>query len=284
MSAQERKTRSTLDSIPDYVMSINQSGRIIQTNATFDRVIGYTATEMEKGAFVGQILSELPFRFYETDNRQVETFLVTRYDKRIRVMVTIVDLLQSPNILSSSPKHIKSIELVEDDENESFLIVARPLDNVATDAILAKHLTFKECQVDGVRRDSLIFEFKQKFKNNVEFRRAIRRFAKGERNEELVEFLEAVLKYRTLITVEKRMDKQRKIYNKYFENDAPKLLNLDHALRTQYALKVQKSIGDVDLFDDAETHVEETVVTGSYQRFLQSCEGHPWREELQSGS
>ena len=107
-------------------------------------------------------------------------------------------------------------------------------------------------------------EFDKEFKNEA-FRREIYEHCKKERNEENVEFLELVLQYRSA-ALEDRVEMQKKIYEKFIATGGKKQLNISTDLSNGVAAKMEKFLGDEDVFETVETFVKTMLMQDSYAR------------------
>ncbi len=56
LAKQEAKSRATVDAIPDFVIILNWTGRIVHTNRTFDKLFGYSHKQLEEGLHITAVM------------------------------------------------------------------------------------------------------------------------------------------------------------------------------------------------------------------------------------
>lgn len=123
ITQQERRARSIIDAIPDFVLVLNGEGQIVHSNVTFDLTFGYGSADTGKGLFIGTVFPELPFKFYmNADNQVMKSNARKASDERIFVELTVRKLHsvsdnQSENLASS---------VGGENEEEAFIIIAHP--------------------------------------------------------------------------------------------------------------------------------------------------------------
>ncbi|XP_033863112.1 regulator of G-protein signaling 5-like [Acipenser ruthenus] len=97
---------------------------------------------------------------------------------------------------------------------------------------------------------------------------AFRAFLKSEFSEENIEFWLACEDYKNTKSSAKLSSKAKNIYEEYFENDAPKEVNIDH--ETRKITKNNLLHPSLSCFDLAQNKIYTLMEKDSYSRFLKS--------------
>ncbi|RXM99438.1 Regulator of G-protein signaling 8 [Acipenser ruthenus] len=97
---------------------------------------------------------------------------------------------------------------------------------------------------------------------------AFRAFLKSEFSEENIEFWLACEDYKNTKSSAKLSSKAKTIYEEYFENDAPKEVNIDH--ETRKITKNNLLHPSLSCFDLAQNQIYTLMEKDSYSRFLKS--------------
>ncbi|XP_041133157.1 regulator of G-protein signaling 5-like [Polyodon spathula] len=97
---------------------------------------------------------------------------------------------------------------------------------------------------------------------------AFRAFLKSEFSEENIEFWLACEDYKNTKSSAKLSSKAKNIYEEYFENDAPKEVNIDH--ETKKITKNNLLHPSLSCFDLAQNKIYTLMEKDSYSRFLKS--------------
>jgi PAS domain-containing protein len=136
IALQEKKARTLLNSMPDFVIVTSNTGKVVQTNKKFDRQFGYTEEQMGKGVFVDNIFLHMQSGFYKQSIIDpVETLATTQWNGTINVMlmVTSIDNDDQSDVLSAVFSNRLVVEQQEQTEDqEAFVIIARPVMNNVT--------------------------------------------------------------------------------------------------------------------------------------------------------
>jgi hypothetical protein len=110
-------------------------------------------------------------------------------------------------------------------------------------------------------------EFDVKFKDDV-WREALISFCQKIHTEEGVLFLQKVQKYRKA-PFNARTKLQHNIYETFIKSGAPKQINLAHELVEEIELRLQKGQATVDMFQNVENNVKNTIMFDILPRFEQ---------------
>jgi PAS domain-containing protein len=255
IAVQERKMRSTVDAIPEFMIVITKEGQIVRTNASFDQKFRFSDTEIEKGVNLSTVFPNLDQKFWTTmkPSDVVDTEAKARFGTLIPVQVSVRSLTAETGVLDNN-----------EDDGESFII-------------LAKNMTDKDLLMDDVRKhETEVMNMIEYVRFDAQFlvesfRRQLLQFCRNEKSDENILFLEALLQYKKK-NVSDRVEMQRVIYEKYIKASAPKQLNINQELAATVGMKLIKSVGDIDLFKDVEQAVKVLVVTDAYPRFLKEQE------------
>jgi hypothetical protein len=253
IAVQEKRTRDVMDSIPDFLITINAVGIIQQTNACFDRSFAFTAKDYENGVNVSKIFPDLKPNFYDVAD-ELQTV-----DTRAKCRLTTIPVQISVRMFLDRPRYWEQEENTQTNK-EAYLIVAR---NMSDRDVMRKRSAHTNRSVI----DQRFIDFDNQLRQ-TEFRTAFKKFCEKEFNSENIEFLEAVAAYRRA-PLEKRVQMQGEIFDRFIRIDAERQLNTDSDLKLEYSLRVSKSLGDVTLFDDLEDKVKDMMLHDSYARFMQ---------------
>jgi CHASE1-domain containing sensor protein len=247
ISSQEQQMRSTLDAIPDLIIVIDSQGKILQTNASFDRIFtNMTENKLREGVYVTSLLCELPPKFFIGIVEQMETVL-KKPAGTIPVAVTVRPLIGAK----------KSQTELED--VQTYLVVIRNMmDRVTLMEQLAK-------QQDEMKKMSDMMWFDAKMED-IEFRRELHEYCREELNEENMLFLDEVAQYKKQ-TIEDRIATQKVIFDTYIKIGAPRQLNIDRNLSMEMAIKLEKSYGNVNIFDKVVSQVKSILILDVIPRF-----------------
>ncbi len=134
---QEAKARATIDAFPDYfVILLNRSGRVVQTNRNFDDMFGFSPLQLENGLSAFLLFTSLNSTFFTnqaylsstTQDRFLEAKATTNEGKEIDVIFIIKSILvhghsDAPvdDDKRSSNENIKELE----ENEESFVLIGR---------------------------------------------------------------------------------------------------------------------------------------------------------------
>ncbi|KAL0488507.1 hypothetical protein AKO1_008755 [Acrasis kona] len=128
----ETKARTIINAIPDLVVVINNIGKILQSNNSFDHVYSYNEQEWENGILIQTLLPELAPNFYEgmNDSNIVRTNALSRDGTKFFVDVkvsAVVDSDQNPTSATTPKEPSTSFRFPKDsggdEEDECYVLV-----------------------------------------------------------------------------------------------------------------------------------------------------------------
>jgi hypothetical protein len=241
IAQQEEDSRNTMDCIPDHIVVLDHEGRILKTNASFERGFQTTTKKLEQGLFIGQYLVNLEKGFF---TRGVIDQLETEIRKSTGLLVPVTVTCRPMNT------------------DERYLVVIR---NIAEKLTLMEQLQKQQNQMQmmtGMMRFDTQLQ-------DVEFRTKLRKYCQNEYNEENMAFVEDVLAYKSKGVTE-RMGMQDEIYNTYIRVNAPKQINIDELLVQETLLRLQKSLGEANVFDPVLEKIKTMMLLDIVPRFYQA--------------
>jgi PAS domain S-box-containing protein len=132
IARQEAKARATLNAVSDFVITVNSTGRIIQTNKVFDKLFGYSETSLQQGLVISQVFTKLANDFFSDpklmsndEDVPIQTSAATNYSHDLDVVVVLKNLAtisvgnNNTGIMSGDD----DVELQEDEE--AFVLVGK---------------------------------------------------------------------------------------------------------------------------------------------------------------
>jgi CHASE1-domain containing sensor protein len=251
----ERQIRTIINAIPDFITVITAEGKIVVSNASFDRQFGFTDVDYQKGVNISSVLPSLKDDFYnQPEQVEIKTQAKTRFASMIPVQISVHKLKQ--------PEEQDEEEQMD---VEAFVVVAR---NLSDRHKLLENMQQQEAHLKNILRYA---EFDAQFTKNERFREGFMKFCKQAFSDENVSFLNQVRKYRKS-SVEKRIQMQHEIYTYFLKIGSKHQLNISSELSNQMEIRISKSLGDVDVFHDVEELVKSMIVVDSYPRYLKHLE------------
>jgi PAS domain-containing protein len=274
IAVQEQKTRSVINSLPDFVCVISSTGKILQTNTAFDNEFPFTQQEMEKGVYTYQVFTELANDFFRISNEHQEfnTIATRRFGDNIEVSVRVRALKDTSDQSSSSiTKEEKNTKLSSSaiplpDLDEAYVIIAKNISH--------RYVTPEIPNEDKIQRN----EFERKYRDQ-KFREEIRKFCEKNKNAENIHFLNQLKEYKKA-SFGDRVELKQQIFNNFIREGAPMQLNLANEVVVEETIKINKSMGDIDIFKHVEDCVIKILARDIYPRFVQ--EQKQSQEELEN--
>jgi hypothetical protein len=134
--------------------------------------------------------------------------------------------------------------------------------------IITKNLCVKEDSHGEISTEERVqrHEFEKKFRDK-QFREELKKFCEKHQNVENVLFLEQVKEYKKA-QFGARVDMKMAIYERFIKSEAPMQLNLANEVVMEESFKINKSMGDVDVFKVVEECVVKTLANDIYPRFM----------------
>jgi PAS domain S-box-containing protein len=136
IASQEKKARTLINSMPDYVIVTNTAGRILQTNKKFDQTFGYSEEQMTNGVSVDNIFLHMPSGFYKNHITEAIETVATTQNGAISVMLIVNSMdtdEHSDHILTT--KLVAEAELQDSEDQEAFVLIARPVSKAVAPAV-----------------------------------------------------------------------------------------------------------------------------------------------------
>jgi CHASE1-domain containing sensor protein len=240
IAEQEEDSRNTMDCIPDHIVVLDDSGKIIKMNASFERAFNVTSIKFQQGITIDQYLTQLDHLFFTRGLiDQIETTIKKQTGLLVPVTVTVRPM-----------------------GRYRFLVVIR---NMAEKLTLIEQLQKQESEMKIM---SGMMKFDQQIQDE-EFRKRLLKYCQQEYNAENAEFIETIIQYKNS-SVTQRMDLQEVIFNQYIAIGSPKQLNIEQELVTETAVKLSKSLGEANVFDSVLEKVKIMLCTDILPRFYQS--------------
>jgi PAS domain S-box-containing protein len=264
IAVQESKTRAVINSLTDCICVISPTGKILQTNTAFDETFPFTHQEMEKGVYLWDVFTELASDFFRVcSEKEILTQATRRFGDTVDVAVRVRDLRAKDGQGSSA-----SLSKEEKNSGNTFgttmNIQLQELEEAFV--IIAKNNSAK-LQVEVTTENQVKkHEFARKFRDH-RFRDELRRYCEINKNVENVLFLERVREFKKA-QFGVRVDMKMSIFDQFIKQDAPMQLNLSNEMVVEESIKINKSMGDIDLFKNIEECVLSTLALDIYPRFL----------------
>jgi PAS domain S-box-containing protein len=147
LAKQEAKARATVDSVIDFVVIVNNAGRILHANSSFDRMFGYSENNLQKGLQLTTVFCLLDSRFYSDEkylsNDQKEIYIHTNATTNEGRDIPSAIIIKSLNIekvkkIDETPSDVTvTIDSPHPEEDEeAYAIVGRPLEQIQAKTII----------------------------------------------------------------------------------------------------------------------------------------------------
>jgi CHASE1-domain containing sensor protein len=263
IATQESKTRAVINSLTDCICVITPTGKIVQTNSAFDETFPFTQQEMEKGVYSWDVFTELASDFFRIcSDKEINTVATRRFGDTIDVSLRVQDLRVSENQGSSNSQ--SNEQKLEKSGNTTLNMQLMELEEAFV--ILAKNNSAKSISVTNSETVNKVHEFARKFRDH-EFRGELKKYCEINKNVENMVFLERVKEYKKA-EFGVRVDMKTSIYEQFIKQNAKMQLNLSNEMVVEETIKINKSMGDVDVFKNVEECVLHTLALDIYPRFL----------------
>jgi PAS domain-containing protein len=139
LAKQEAKSRATVDAVPDFVIILNSTGRIVHTNKTFDKLFGYSQKQLESGLQITTVIPALTANIfvepkYTSEDTDVFLRVIATSNTSVDMDVKcIVKNLYKSGMEASSdvmqgyttPLTPLSDNETSDEEDEAFTVIGR---------------------------------------------------------------------------------------------------------------------------------------------------------------
>jgi hypothetical protein len=241
----------------------------------------YGSVELEKGLYVDRVLPNMESSFYlkQQSIEAVDSEAATKEGDYVKVQITVRNLMHTrkDKLSSTSDSHLptardKEIEtsVTNKDEIEAFVIVARNMTDreKLLEDMMKREQRYKErMKVVDFDAQMKLSTFRKQFKK---YCRTVLATEQSTDAFDLIGFLDVAEGYKKL-PFEQRMNQQATLYDTYVREGAPQrlsVMNKNTQLESQVSLKISKSVGDQDVFDDVEEAVKMRLVTEYYNGYM----------------
>jgi PAS domain-containing protein len=89
LTAQETRTRSTVDIITDFICVITATGKIVHTNEAFDGVFVFNEQKWKSGVMIGDVLTKLGNEFFKNVKRKESMNTIAENGQGVEVPVQV---------------------------------------------------------------------------------------------------------------------------------------------------------------------------------------------------
>jgi CHASE1-domain containing sensor protein len=258
IASQEAKTRAVINSLPDFVCVISNSGKLLQTNAAFDDQFPFTQQELEKGVYMWSVFTELASDFFKVmdDTQELNTQAARRFGDYIDVSLRVRNLkgLDADSSASHSNElkqnGISSSNLHHPEAEEAFVIIAKSISSK---------------QVETQTEEKMRRHAFERMLRDKEFRDELKIFCEKHKNVENMIFLDRVREYKKASFGE-RVDMKQQIFDTFIKHGASMQLNLANEVIVEETIKINKSMGDIDVFRNIEECVYKILSGDIYPR------------------
>jgi len=242
IATQEKKTRTIINTLTDAVIVTDEHGKLLKINNSFEKMFGMNEVEIHNNT-LQNIFVEADNRILLVDNPiGTDTQAKNQFGKTFPVQVFSQSLVKQPG---AEEAYVLSVRNMSDKE--------QMLRDLASQKDRIKNLEEKA-------------EFDSEFAVES-FRKDLLEFCKREVNSENVEFLIALLEYKSL-PFNLRADRKMNIFNKFLKIGAQNQLNISKEISDRIEHKIKKSkTADTDLFEHVEDLVKAMIIQDIYPRF-----------------
>jgi hypothetical protein len=261
ISVQEKKTRSAINAIRDFIITVNKKGRILHSNTSFDKLFVHNGITSQDHAHINGVFTELENNFFKKMKplEVVNTSIKRNEEAPIPIQISVTSLKQDGLDYAPPTNDLVSDLFDEDDNEEAFIIVAR---NMTAELKIAQEKKEKEDMMAKLRKNMFETQFRV-----PQFRRALSNYLRQSNLHVNVSFLEKCMAYRTK-SIEQRIQECNQIYEKYLKIGAERCINISPGLSEHYRVKVSKSVGDEDLFRELEELAKSQILKEAYEKFV----------------
>ncbi|KAL9655824.1 hypothetical protein ABK040_000888 [Willaertia magna] len=269
ISAEEQKTRKILNSMEDALVTTNNQGYIMHCNDTFYKMFQFTESDVYGGVMklrIQQIIPNLELTEIFQQFNTLDTVITP--DKELKAITKVGTDFPVRVSLNFCRLYLNDLTSKEDDTNSNTIVLSteKLVQQEQACIILIHNLSEKMNPMEREKESQEIVEFRAMFNNplkKLEFKEYCKRF----KTDENISFLEEVQNYKNLTSLQERAQKQKEIFNLYLKADAKKLLNISKEQLAINNFRINKYLGEIELFDSLERIVIENVVHDIYKRW-----------------
>ncbi|KAL9645254.1 hypothetical protein ABK040_002454 [Willaertia magna] len=307
ISQEEQKTRKILNSMEDALITINSYGFIVHCNESFYRMFKFNESDIYGMKIkIQQLipnldLKELFIQFSHLDtvitpNKDLKAISKSGTDFPVRVSLNFCKLYTNDLVTPQISQQQQSSTATSNSEETSsanhsnnsggntsgllWLSTDKILQQEQACTILIHNLseTYQNDIKTKEKEDSEIIEFKEMFNNPLK-KLEFKNYCKHHSLTNIVnniQFLEDVVVYKNSTSIQERVNLQNQMYYWYLENIQDKnntttkrraLCGISNEILNIYSFRINKGLGELELFDGLERIVMEVVVNDSYKKW-----------------
>lgn len=259
MGKMEEAKKCMLDAIPDMLTVINLEGKIIHTNAMFNSLYNYSASEYKEGIYIKSIFDNIQLDLLTQPNMPIFTDSYIKIKGRESIPVTYSYTQLDIDENSFLPDNTMNID--SESTNKVYVFIIRDMRN---NKALLSELVGNKNTVEMLLKTS---DFERRWETDTVFCQQILSFCIKDRSDENILFLQDTDKFKLLATLDARIHEQEKIINTYLHNLSPKQLNLNIDLVNDIIETARFRLGDIHVFDRAIKLIKITLITDIYPRY-----------------
>ncbi|KAL9644935.1 hypothetical protein ABK040_004429 [Willaertia magna] len=277
----EETTKNILNGIKDVVLTVDLNGNILFANTSFYDQFGFKNSEIEgvHNVSVCDIFPELLNTINNLSNSKLDEIYNKNptVEKKKELIGQILISLADNNfhLLRASARkkneHIefeclftKSKVVISNVDTKVYVVVARKISNRFSQNSSSTNIQSSHSE-ESEEMENMLNEF-DKMLLDIKEREKFKEYCKQERSEENILFIEQVLEYKQLKQPHERMIKQEYIVNNFLLNNS---LNISSDLMNREVVRIQKGLGQIDLFDQLLVFVQTVVCKDTFMRYKQ---------------
>jgi PAS domain S-box-containing protein len=255
ISSEESRSRTIMNSISDFIVTIDrETGIVLNVNNVFYDKLDYTAQEIEGLS----VHSSKIFRDY-SDKELLEHYLKLHEEERsMDISVYTQSGTSIPCRISAKPAKMYQDEKVIDAFVVSIHDLSSELKLIAelqSDEEKMKQIQL-EIDFDGMMKNpAQIQDFKQWLSEHHPIVTS------------KIEFLEQIRLYRSIGQTHSRFNKQQEIINQYLSTEATNPIVISHKHMDRIMHDLRTGTGQYDLFDQIEAIVKSSVVSENFKTY-----------------
>ena len=257
VAVEEQKSRSIMNAMTDFILTVSsETGVILSANQSFYSKLGYSAKNVENNMNISALFRDLSGETL-MDNLAGLADTNSTLDTSVYTSFAVLPVEISCH----------TVRLFMDDDRvvNCYVVVVR---NMKEQHELIQTLNKRQEQLlqlaDQVKFDQMM--------RNHETRDEFHKFCKSEASEENFLFLQGIEHYKSLKSVHERAIFQHEIVEQFLKPTGVSPLNLAGNLLNAELAVIEKSCGDLTVFDKLETAVRIMVISDTFVRFSHSIE------------
>jgi methyl-accepting chemotaxis protein len=252
LAIEEHKARTIMNSIPDFILSVNcVTGIVLNANAAFYSKFRSAAVEVENVIHISQLFKSYTddelltlFEQMSTQGTTVETTIYNKFDRQLPVQL--------------SAHRVRLY--IKDQLIEAYVVLAR---NLTEQKEMQESL---EAHNDQIKNMAAQIEFDYMLRS-PEMRDKFKEWCLMEQSEENILFIESVEEYRMIRQAHERAMFQQEIVDTYLKDTGTRPLNLGAKIKESEIFQLEKAVGQIDAFDNIESAIRLLMITDTFCRF-----------------